>query len=205
MSNYNFPTLAGLSWSMVKTPMWRTKVQEATSGKELRSAWFSAPKYEIKLKYDVLRAAVAFSELQTLVGFFNDRKGSFDSFLYTDPTDNSVISQSIGTGNGVVTVFPLLRTYGNNNELTMNINAITGIYDNGTPVPQGSGAGKYTADSLGNITFGTAPVAGHALTATFSYYYRCRFSKDFSDFDNFMYNLWNLQSLAFIGSLGNKV
>jgi uncharacterized protein (TIGR02217 family) len=205
MSNYVFPVLAGLSWNVTKTPMWSTKVQIATSGKELRSAWFSAPKYTFKLKYDVLRSAAAYAELQSLVGFFNARQGSYDSFLYTDPTDNTVTAQAFGTGNGVATVFPLYRTYGSNNELTMNINAITGIYDNGTPVVEGSGAGKYTIDTLGNVTFGTAPVAAHNLTATFSYYYRCRFSKDESNFENFMYNLWSLSELELVGSLGNKV
>jgi uncharacterized protein (TIGR02217 family) len=205
MSNYVFPVLAGLSWNVTKTPMWSTKVQVATSGKELRSAWFSAPKYTFKLKYDVLRAATAFSELQSLMGFFNNRQGSYDSFLYSDPSDNAVANQAFGTGNGVATVFPLHRTYGSNNELTMNINAITGIYDNGTPVVQGPGAGKYTIDTLGNVTFGTAPVAAHNLTATYSYYYRCRFAADVGDFENFMYNLWTLQELSFVASLGNKV
>lgn len=205
MSNYVFPTLPGLGWSVVKTPNWRTKVQEAVSGKEYRSAWYSQPKYNMNLTYEVLRAATAYTELQQLMGFFNSRQGSYDNFLFNDPTDNSVTAQSIGTGNGVATQFQLVRAYGSNIEPVMNVNAITGIYDNGTPVVEGVGAGKYTIDSYGLVTFGTAPVAAHALTWTGTYYYRCRFADDAADFENFMYQLWNLKSLDLLGCLGNKV
>ena len=161
MSNAIFPTLAGLSWSFIKSPTWSTKVQRATSGKEYRNAFFSQPIYNITKVYDVLRADLVNAELQTLVAFFNARQGSYDNFLVNDTTDNSVTTQSIGTGNGVATQFQLVRSYGGNNELVANVNTITGIYDNGSPVAQGAGAGKYTIDSYGLVTFGTAPVAGH--------------------------------------------
>jgi uncharacterized protein (TIGR02217 family) len=199
MSNFIFPTLPGLGWSVIKTPKWSTKIQEAVSGKELRSAWFAAPKYTFRLSYEILRGDSVNLELQTLLGFFNARQGSFDSFLYSDPADNSVTAQSIGTGNGIETVFALVRTFGGNVEPAMNINAISGIYLNGTA------SSAYTVDGYGNVTFNAAPGSGVAITWSGTYYYRCRFVKDTSEFDNFMYQLWALKELEFVGSLGNKI
>jgi uncharacterized protein (TIGR02217 family) len=199
MSNNVFPSLPGLGWSVIQAPQWNTKTQIATSGKELRSAWFSAPKWGIKLTYEILRATTGFTELQTLLGFFNARQGSFDSFLYDNPNDDSVTAQSIGTGNGATTQFQLARTYGGAVEPVMNVNAITGIYLNGVATS------AYTINSLGLVTFTTAPGAGVAVTWTGTYYYRCRFVKDTADFEEFMYQLWSLKELEFIGSLGNKI
>ncbi len=35
------------------------------------------------------------------------------------------------------------------------------------------------------------------ITATFSYAFQCRFDDDEADFEQFMQNLWTLQSLKF--------
>ena len=109
MSNAVFPVLAGLDWNVIKTPVWKTRIQEAVSGKELRAALMSYPLWKFSLSYTVLRANAANAELQTLMGFFNARQGMFDSFLYTDPTDNSVANQSFGTGDGSTTAFQIGR------------------------------------------------------------------------------------------------
>ncbi|MEW6563309.1 MAG: DUF2460 domain-containing protein [Pseudomonadota bacterium] len=116
MGNLVFPTLPGLMWGVSKTPQWTTKIQKAVSGKEFRSAWMSAPLYTFRLSYEVLREGSAFQELQQLAAFFNNVRGSFDSFLYSDPADNAVTAQQFGTGNGVATQFQLVRSYGGNTE-----------------------------------------------------------------------------------------
>lgn len=205
MSNAVFPVLPGLGWGVIKTPNWRTKIQQAISGKEYRTSFYSYPIYNIKLTYEILRADAINLELQQLLGFFNSRNGSWDSFLYTDPTDNLITAQSIGVGDGITTQFQLVRAYGGGTEPVMNVNTITGIYDNGAPVLQGTGAGKYTIDSYGFVTFGTVPVVGHVLTWAGTYYYRCRFDSDAAEFDNFMYQLWTLKSCNLIGNLGSKI
>src|SRR4051812_30223026 len=109
MSNAIFPVLPGLLWDVKKTPQWSTKVQPATSGKELRLSYYSAPIYKYSLAYEVLRQATAFLELQTLVGFFNARQGKYDSFLFQDPNDNAVTSHGFGIGDGATTAFQLQR------------------------------------------------------------------------------------------------
>jgi len=199
MSNQVFPTLPGLGWSMIKIPQWRTKIQSAASGKEYRSSFFSYPIYQIKLTYEILRATTALPELQQLIGLFNLMQGSFDNFLYSDPTDNSVTAQALGVGDGTTTKFQLVRAYGANTEPVMNVNAIAGVYLNGVATT------AYTIDSYGLITFTTAPLAAVVITWTGTYYYRCRFVADSNEFENFMYQLWFIKSLDLYGCLGNKI
>jgi uncharacterized protein (TIGR02217 family) len=190
MSNSVFPVLAGLEWSVTKTPMWRTKIQTSTSGKELRAAYMSYPVWKFAMSYAVLRADAANAELQNLMGFFNQRNGSFDSFLYTDPTDNSVTAQQFGLGSGAQTAFQITRTYGSFVEPVQNLNGSPAIYVGGVLKTLTT---DYTINSTGLVTFGTPPGNGVALTWTGSFYFRVRFLKDMADFDNFMYQLWQLK------------
>lgn len=205
MSNAIFPVLAGQTWDITKSPEFNTITHRAASGYEYRAALMVTPLYTFGLKYDVLRDDVANNEVKTLIGFFNLRQGGFDSFLYTDPADSLITAQNIGTGTGSLTTFQTTRTYGGFTENVNNVNSITGVYDNGSPVTQGSGAGKYTISATGMITFGTAPTSGHAITWTGTYYYRCRFLADKIDMNQFMRNLYDLKKLDFIGSVVNKV
>jgi len=221
MSQAIFPVLPGLTWPQTKSPQFNNAVKRTPSLREYRAAYAQYPLWTFTLSYDFLRDSATFPELQALIGFFLARQGSFDNFLYDDSSDDVVVDQVFGTGDGVNTVFPLIRTYGAGGftavDVVQNVNAIINIKDNGTAILQGSGAGKYTVDSLGNITFGTIPIAGHTLTWTGAYYYRCRFLTDTQTFSKFMNNvlgggLWDLNSqggsqnyIQFIGSTQNKV
>ncbi len=49
----------------------------------------------------------------------------------------------------------------------------------------------------GMISFATAPPAGTAITADFTFAYICRFLDDQADFENFMKGLWQVSSLKF--------
>ena len=202
MSNSVYPVLAGLSWSVVKTPQFNTKIQKSVSGVELRASFMSSPVYTFGLTYEVLRAGGGFSELQTLMGFFNQRLGSFDNFLFDDLTDNSVTAQNIGTGTGSLTTFQLTRTFGGFTESVMNVNAAPQIFVNGVLKTLTT---DYTISATGLVTFVTAPANGLAVTWTGTYYYRCRFVEDTTDYENFMYQLWALKSVELISSLGNKI
>jgi hypothetical protein len=109
MSNTVFPTLAGITWNVLKSPRWSTKVHESAGGKEMRAAFWSTPIYTWQLTYELLRAS-ALLELQSLIGFFNARQGRFDSFLFSDPADNNVTAHGFGAGDGVKTAFQLQRS-----------------------------------------------------------------------------------------------
>jgi uncharacterized protein (TIGR02217 family) len=193
MSNAVFPTLPGLSWSVTKSPQWSTRVQKAVSGREFRAAYYNLPLWTFKLAYEVLRAG-AQQELQQLVGFYLARQGSFDSFLYADPTDHAVVAQPFGTGNGATTKFQLTRTMGGYAEPIVAPQATPAIYANG--VLQSSGVAVDL--TTGIATFTTAPANGVLLTWTGSFYYRCRFLADSIDFDNFMSDLWQAKKVEFV-------
>jgi len=202
MSNAIFPSnLPGITWDNSKSPIFSTIVRTATSGKELRAAFYSYPLWDFHLSYDVLRDSIVggINELKTIVGFFLARQGKFDSFLFTDPSDNAVVDQQIGIGNASNTLFQLIRDYGGFVEPVMNVNTIAGVKLNGVVTT------LYSIDSKGRITMNTAPGAGVVVTWSGSYYYRCRFKEDTVDLKQFLYQFWELKKLDLHACLGDKI
>jgi uncharacterized protein (TIGR02217 family) len=195
MSNAVFPVLPGLTWNVVKSPRWSTKVHQSASGKEMRAQFFSSPIYTWQLTYELLRQAIAFVEFQTLIGFFNARQGRFDSFLFTDPADSSVTAQNFGTGTGSATQFQLKRTVGGNDENVLDLNGAPQIFVNGVLKTVTT---DYTISATGLVTFTAAPAAAAALTWTGSYYWRVRFDLDQAEFNNFLSQLWEAKKITLV-------
>ncbi len=109
---FNTP-LPGLTFSVHKIPMFRTKVSEAASGFELTNALMEYPKWTFELTYEFLEdRSGAASSLKTIVGFFLNRKGRFDTWLFKDPDDYEADNSICGLSDGLTTEFPLTRTYG---------------------------------------------------------------------------------------------
>lgn len=198
-----FPTLAGLSWNVTKTPQFNTIAHRAVSGYEVRAALMQYPLWTFSLSYDLLRDG-AYGELKTLMGFFLQQQGSFAAFYYSDPSDNAVTGQGFGTGDGATTSFQLIRSYGGFVEPVQNLNGSPSVYVGGAIKTAGVGA-DYTVSPTGLVTFAVAPAAGAALTWTGAFYYRVRFAADKADFNQFMYQLYELKQLSFVGSPLNKV
>jgi uncharacterized protein (TIGR02217 family) len=164
MSNSVYPVLPGIAFGTVRSPTWSTKIQTAVSGKELRAAFWSTPIWKYTLVYEFLRTASAFQELQTLFGFYNQRQGQFDSFLFSAPDDNSVTAEPFGTGTGSQTVFQLKRSFGGFSESVVNVNVFATLFVNGVAKTYGT---DYTVDNTtGLVTFVSAPAAAAALTWT---------------------------------------
>ncbi|MDY7537680.1 DUF2460 domain-containing protein [Undibacterium sp. RTI2.1] len=199
MSNAVFPTLAGLAWGNTKKPQFSTRIQRSVNGRELRTSLMSSPLMTFTLKHEFLRDRNVNDDLRLIQGFFMTCQGSYDSFLYTDITDSTVTNQVIGLGDGARTQFQLLRAYGGFLDPVMNVNAITDVKLNGTATA------SYGIDTFGMITFVTPPAAGVSVTWTGSYYYRCRFVDDGAEFGGLMNKVWELRTIAFVGSLGGKI
>lgn len=200
MSNALFPSLPGMTWNIKKTPEWNTIIQRSVSLNELRGSYTTAPVYNITLTFDVLRQGGSYSELDTLMGFFLARRGSFDSFLLADPSADSASAQSFGIGDGVEVDFQLQSTMGGYTEAVANIGVAPAIYANG--VLQVSG---YTVSSAGLVHFTSPPASGATLTWTGTFYMRCRFKEDMTEFNNFMRQLWEARQVQLVGSFGTKV
>jgi uncharacterized protein (TIGR02217 family) len=199
MSQAVFPTLLGLTWNVLKAPLWSTKVQRSVGGKELRAAFYSAPIWTWTLSYEILRQATAFQELQQLVGFFNARRGRYDSFLFSDPSDNAVVTQNFGTGDDVKTAFQLVRDYGaggfTGRENVYDLAGAPQIFVNAVLKTVTT---DYTIGSTGVVTFVVAPAAAAALTWTGSFYRRVRFSDDSAEFNNFLTQLWEAKKIVLV-------
>jgi len=200
MSTQVFPALPGLAWPVKRSEIWATRAPQAISGKETRIADWSYPRHEWTLGYDVLRqgtrTAGTFTEFAQLDAFFNERQGQFDSFLYTDPDDCSVAGQGIGSGDGVTTTFQLARSFGGFIEPIFAPNTVSHVYVNGVD-PADWTVSSWGSVPPGVVTFSSAPGAGQAITATFTYYFPCRFSADQMDFEKFMASLWSAKSVKF--------
>lgn len=209
MSDIVLPVMPGMGWPVLKVPEYSTLSQRAASGKTRRAAGALTPLFTFTLIMNLLRQTSGFTEWVQLCGMFGARMGAYDSFLYADPSDYTVTDQSFGTGDGADTTFQLKRSYGAGgftaDVAVNNVTAITNVKVNGVAIVAGPGAGKYQVNSTGLVTFGTAPAASATITWTGTYYYRCRFVNDNIDFSEFMYQLWKLDELAFVGSPKNKV
>lgn len=192
MSNVLFPALPGLSFDVKRTPVWKTRLQESVSGKETRQADWSYPRWKWSFPYDLLRDTASQQELRTLVGFFLQRQGMYDSFLLQDADDYTVTGQPIGTGTGAQTQYQLVRTYGGFVEPMKEPNSISALKVNGSSAP-------FTHLGSGLVQFNSAPANGTALTADFTYYFRARFEvDDIGDLAKFADKLWKLGRLELI-------
>jgi uncharacterized protein (TIGR02217 family) len=195
MSDLVFTPPPGLKWEVTRTPIWSTGVVQAASGREYRVANYSYPRYEIKLSFDVLRMTGSYTEMADLAGFFNARRGSYDTFRWTDPDDNSVTDQVIGTGDASTKEFQLVRTFGG---------YVEPVHDtNSTPVIKVANSTKtagvdYNISTAALVTFANAPASNASVTWTGTYYRRCRFKQDSAEFTQFMRLLWSLGELTMV-------
>ena len=186
-----------LDWTVAKAPIFQTRVQRAVSGRELRALDYPYPLWQFFLGYEFLRDNIAagYSELRALMGFYLSCQGAFGTFLYDDPTDANVTGQPIAVADGSTAVLQLVRSIAGFVEPMTAPDAVSAVYLNGIV----ANPATYGVDpATGLMTFTAPPTAGVAITADFSYRFRCRFVDDSYGFENFMFNLWRLKKLTFI-------
>jgi uncharacterized protein (TIGR02217 family) len=198
VSTEKLPLAPGLTWSVHVAPKFKTRVAMHVSGREIRTAWQQYAVYDLTLSFDVLNGD-ALPEIQTLMGFFLARQGQYDTFLLdlgavTQNTgDDTVTMGAQGMGDGVTTVFTLMRTVGEAVEPVGYVFSadLAGVYVAGVL----QDPTRYSFASPNTLTFNTAPATGSQITASFRYYFVCRFAADTEDFEEFMANLWTLHEL----------
>jgi hypothetical protein len=212
MSSLIFPALPGLSGlEVTRNYVWKTAVQEAISGKDTAVSLRQYPLVQYELVVNLLRHDAVPSELLQVQGLYNSLKGRGDTFLYNDPEFNSIsVAQAptlgvFGTGDGSTLIYQLLATFQNSGgpggpELIQNGNpanwSTAVLYDNGSTIS----AANYSIGPTGIVTFGAghAPAAGHTLSWSGSWYYRCRFDEDEISWKKFMtIGLWMVSKLSF--------
>jgi uncharacterized protein (TIGR02217 family) len=184
----------GLSFSVHKKPFFKTNINEAASGKEVRTALMQYPRWDIELTYEFLEdRSGADSSLKTVMGFFLQRLGSWDTFLFKDPDDYLVVGGTCGDADGVTTEFPFCRTLGGFVEQVGQVDTTNtvNVYLDGVLVDPAD----YTVTMPNLIVFNTAPAAAE-VTADFQFFFVCRFLEDQQDYEKFVDKLWNLQTCS---------
>lgn len=187
MSNALLPELQGQTWPRQKAPRFKTVVQTSDSMRTWRVGRALYPVYSIKISYSYLSQV----DLDLMMGFFKQRRGRLDSFLFNDRDDRLVATpQALGIGNGSNRAFQLVRALGG------FVEPVCGPL-NGTPVVRVNGVGTtaFTIDDYGLLTLTTAPTTGQVVDWTGAYYWRVQFAKDEQNYDEFMRQFWELKTL----------
>ncbi len=127
------------------------------------------------------------------MGLFLQCQGQFGTFLYTDPTDNAVAAQNFATGDGSTTTLHLRAR-------ARRLSRAGRLGDERFPGHRRRRRAEFglaRSPTPNSLVFTTAPASGALIGASFAYAFQCRFDDDAADFEQFMQNLWTLQSLKF--------
>jgi hypothetical protein len=194
----SFPTLAGLGWSVHKKPVFSTVVASHVSGREVRDALYQNPIWQFELTFDGLDSTsntypgLGSNSMQALLGFFLQMQGQFGTFLYTDPTDSAATNVTFATGDGATTIFTFSRFMGAFLEPVGWVTNVSSVFLNSVNQPSG-----WSLSSPNSLVFTSAPGSGMSIAATFTYAFQCRFDSDDQDFEEFMSDLWKVDSIKF--------
>lgn len=157
-------------------PEYSTDIVMTQSGFEQRNInWEQA-----RARYNVAHGVKTQAQLDALIAFFRARKGKAYSFRFKDWTDYRVQGQVIGTGNGSLSVFQLIKTYlsGGVVETRVITKPVAGtlkIYVGG--VLQSVGA--YSVNwNTGVVSFTSPPASVVSISADFEFDVPVRFDTD---------------------------
>lgn len=181
--NVRFPT--SISRGSTGTAERRTDVVTTASGREERNArWANS-----KRKYNAGFGVKSLDDIQTVVAFFEERRGKLYAFRWKDFADFKSCSASaaitatdqvIGTGDSVTAVFQLIKKYGTG---TRNYVRVINVPVLGTVriAVNGAVTTQFAANvQTGVVTFnaGSIPSAGAVVTAGYEFDVPVRFDSD---------------------------
>jgi uncharacterized protein (TIGR02217 family) len=164
-----------ISYGASGGPGYLTTVVATASGHEYRNANWAAARG----RWNVASGLRDRTHVAELIAFFRARRGRAHGFRFKDWTDYQGLAQVLGTGNGSLKTFQLVKNYvsGGVTESRTIAKPVAGtvkIYRNGVLVT--SGVSIDTATGL--MTFTTAPAAGVIVTADFEFDVPVRFDTD---------------------------
>lgn len=210
----SYPSLTlpiGVGWNYKKTPKFSTTIQTPRSMiHPAVSTLQHSVIYEIELVFNYLKMnGVTYSDdFQYLEDFYTANRGAYGRFLF-DPSqrnfENMTVSHVItdlkngfiGTGDGSTQDFPVWRSttaLGSGNvtlvEMIQHVTTLSGVYFNGQLT-----TGYTLSQDPAILHFTTAPISGANITWAGNYAYLCHFAEDTVDFNQLLYEIWELKSL----------
>lgn len=161
-----------------------TEIVTLSSGHEERNSKWA----DSRRRYNAGYGVKSREDMHAVLEFFEERRGRFHGFLWRDAMDNcsnangivSPLDQAIGTGDGAITSFQLIKTYGGSldpyqRRITNPVVASVRVAVNGSEL---SGSG-FSVDALsGEVTLAAAPPIGQAVTAGYKFDVSVRFDTD---------------------------
>ena len=180
--NVRFPL--SISRGLSGGPERRTDVVMTASGHEERNARWA----DSRRSYNVGYGVKSIDDLQSVISFFEERRGRLYAFRFKDYTDYksclpthtpSATDQVIGSGDGLTAPFQLVKNYGSQRPWARTIVAPV----SGTVLIAVNGVAStfFTVDvTTGLVTFSAAliPPPGTIITAGFEFDVPVRFDTD---------------------------
>lgn len=181
--NVSFPLR--LAFGASGGPSRTTQIAQLTSGGEVRNAAHA----HSRRRYNAAAGIKSNVDLQRLVSFFEARFGQLYGFRFRDPVDHlsceigktpRATDQFIGVGDGIRTVFQLVKNYGDAQAnyarpITKPVpdSVVVSVDDNDVS-PEGFTVGELT----GEIVFVAAPAPDAVIRAGFEFDVAVRFDAD---------------------------
>jgi uncharacterized protein (TIGR02217 family) len=173
-------------------PERRTELVTFGSGREQRNARWA----HSRRRYDAGYGVKSLDALQTVVAFFEERRGQLYGFRWRDRLDHSSaapgapaspLDQGIGIGDGARAAFQLVKTYGSSfapyaREIAKPVAGSVRVAVAGVEV---AGSAFSCDTTTGMVTFlaGHIPAASAAVTAGFLFDVPVRFDTDYLEVD----------------------
>ena len=180
--NVRFPL--SISRGLVGGPERRTDVVMSASGHEERNARWA----DSRRSYNVGYGVKSIDDLQSVISFFEERRGRLYAFRFKDYTDYksclptqhvTAADQVIGIGDGVTRSFQLFKTYGTGRPWARTI--VAPVAGTVLVAVNGTTSSTFTVDvSTGLLSFnlGHIPAVGATITAGFEFDVPVRFDTD---------------------------
>lgn len=163
-------------------PQRRTEITTLVSGREARNT----PHADSRRRWDAGPGLKSLDDVDTLLAFFEARRGALHGFRFRDPLDNrsckpslapQPTDQVLGMGDGVATGFQLVKRYASGGESWTR--TISKPVDGSVRVAvDGVEVGFSVELSTGQVTLDTAPADGEEVTAGFAFDCPVRFDTD---------------------------
>lgn len=174
----DFPIAIGAEASAA--PGFSTNIVTSASGHEYRNVnWDQA-----RLRFDAGPGVRSDTELGDLIAFFRARRGAAVGFRFRDPFDHSSNGmtgvpdpedQRIGEGDGIITRFPLVKTYGDGvaRRITRPVAGTVRVSVDGIEKLSG-----WMLEALGTVSFNDPPDVGKEIRTGFLFDVPVRFAED---------------------------
>ena len=175
-----------ISYGATGGPGYLTTIVATASGHEHRNSNWAAARG----KWDLASGLKDRAHVAELIAFFRARRGRAYGFRFKDWTDYQGLAQVLGTGNGSLKTFQLVKNYVSggiteSRTVAKPVANTVKVYRNGVLVTSGISIDTTT----GLVTFSSAPANGVIVTADYEFDVPVRFDTDQMNVTIETYNL----------------